>query len=331
MVYYSVSNSYYLHHKTLRLKTFEFLADQLPFGFSYNFDNYLFNKIKHINTQGINKRADCFIVNNVKKRIEGKIHFLLKDEVAYSPFKSLFGSFEFNPRIHPNLLTEFWSFIESDLAEKEVNKVNIVNHAECYAPMKAELVKKTLENAGFYVTLKATNHHIEIGKSSLESNMHLMELRRLKKSKDLGFTFKEETKENAEEIYDFLEKCREEQSIQLSISKERFFEYLEEFPQNYPVFSVRNQDQLLAATIATRVHRNILYSYLPGSLRRFKQYSPSVMLNEGLYIYCQNHQIELLDLGISTEKDGTEQQSLAEFKERIGAIKSHKFFFEKML
>lgn len=313
------------------MKTFEFLADQLPFGYAYNFDNYLFNKIRHISGQGIDTRADYFIVNNVKKRIEGKIHFLIKDGVAYSPYKSLFGSFEINPRMHPNLLPEFWSFIESDLNKRDIVRVEIVNHAECYSPKKTEMVRKALELSGFSTTLTATNHHIEINDRPLESRMHLMEVRKLKKCKGLGYTFAEESKEKAEEVYDFLERCRTEQNLKVSISKRKFFEYLEDFPQSYPFFSIKYQQKLLAATIAVKVHRNILYSFLPGSLRQYNPHSPAVMLNEGLYRYCQDQKIELLDLGISTEKDGTEQKSLAEFKERMGAKTSFKYFFEKRL
>lgn len=313
------------------MKTFEFLVDQLPFGYAYNFDNYLFNKIKHINTQGINERADYFIVNNVKKRIEGKIHFLLNEGQAYSPYQSLFGSFEFSPRIHPNLLTEFWSFVEKDLRSRGIKKVSIVHHADCYAEKKAEMVLKTMENSGFFIEMKAVNHHIKIDEPPLEDKMHTMEVRRLNKCKELGFTFQEESHDQAEIIYDYLSQCRMEQNLELSISKEKFLMYLDQFPQSYPFFSVRHKGEILAATIAIKVQRQILYSFLPGSLRIFKKYSPTVFLNEGLYKYCQEHRFEILDLGISTEKDGKDQKTLIDFKERVGGEKGYKYFFEKEL
>lgn len=313
------------------LKTFEFLVDRLPFGYSFNFDNYLFNKIKHINSQGIEERVDYFIVNNVKKRIEGKIHFLLKDGIAYSPFKSLFGSFEFNPRIHPNILVDFWLFIENDLRSRQIELVKITNFANCYSSQKATLILNTLESSGFDIVLKAVNHHILVDENPLEKKMHSMENRRLNKCKQTGFSFHQDKKENAMEIYNFLCQCRKEQNLSLSISEEKFLTYLDEFPQNYSFFSVRNQNELLAATITIQVHRKILYSFLPGSLRKFKDFSPTVMLNEGLYVYCQQHQIDILDLGISTEKNGKDQKSLITFKERIGGKKSYKYFFEKKL
>jgi len=307
------------------------LVDQLPFGYAFNFDNYLFNKIKHINTQGISQRADYFMINNVKKRVEGKIHFLLKDAQAYSPYKSLFGSFEFNPRIHPNLLPEFWSFIEADLKGRGIRRCSITNPAECYAPGKTNLVLKTMEKEGFSIQRKAVNHHIPIDDTPLQNRMHSMEIRRLKKCQHQGFTFQKEEKKQAEEIYEYLRLCRKEQNLILSITKEKFLFYLEEFPQNYPFFTVRNGEEILAATITIQIHRKVLYSFLPGSLRKFKHFSPTVMLNERLYQYCQGHQIEMLDLGISTEDDGTDQTSLIAFKERLGGEKSYKYFFEKEL
>lgn len=305
--------------------------DELPFGYAFNFDNYLFNKLKHINTQGIEDRADFFIINNIKKRIEGKIHFLLKDGVAYSPYKSLFGSFEFNPRIHPHLILEFWHFIELNLKSRGIRQVSITNFAAGYSPKKATIIKNAMDKSGFSISLKAVNHHIEILDDPLEKRMHTMELRRLEKCQTHGFAFREDPPEKIDEIYEYLQICREEQGLELSITKDKLLEYQELFPQNYVLFSVRRDDEILAATLAIKVHRKIIYSFLPGSLRKYKKFSPTVMLNHGLYGYCQNHQMELLDLGISTEKNGEDQKSLIAFKQRMGGQKSYKYFFEKEL
>lgn len=313
------------------MKTFDFLADELPFGYAFNFDNYLFNKLKHINTQEIEDRADFFIINNIKKRIEGKIHFLLKDGVAYSPYKSLFGSFEFNPRLHPNLILAFWNFIELNLKSRDIRQVSITNFAECYAPKKAAIIKNTMEKSGFSISLKAVNHHIEILNEPLENRMHTMELRRLDKCQTHGFTFHEDEPKKIDAVYEYLRKCRKEQGLELSITKEKLHEYQQLFPQNYILFSVRQDDEILAATLAVKVHRKVLYSFLPGSLRKFRNSSPTVLLNDGLYRYCQQNQMELLDLGTSTEKSGLDQKSLIAFKQRMGGQKSYKYFFEKEL
>ncbi len=313
------------------MKTFDFLADRLPIGYAFNFDNYLFNKLKHINTQGISNRADFFIINNVKKRIEGKIHFLLDSGIAYSPYRSLFGSFEFNPRIHPNILMDFWRFIEADLRARQIREVRITSYAECYSPKKVVIIHKTLTAAGFAISLHAINHHIPVAEKPLYDRMHAMEQRRLNKCRQGGFRFVQEPAASVKEIYEYLEHCRSEQNLQMSISLEKLMVYLEEFPQNYLLFSVRDGDNIMAATVAIIVHRHILYNFLPGSLDNYNAFSPTVMLCDGLYTYCQERSIELLDLGISTEKDGKDQLSLIRFKEHIGGERSFKYFYLKDL
>ncbi len=316
-------------HKPFR--SFDFLADSLPFGYAYNFDNYLFNKIKHINTQGINERADYFIVNNVRKRLEGKIHFLLQDNVAYSPYKSLFGSFEFNRNLHPKLIAEFLQFIEDDLKKRGIRKVKITSFAECYMPRKAAVIHEVLMNSGFKVVRRAINHHIPVDETPLQEQMHPMEVRRLNKCVRNGFVFRQEDEGNAMEIYEYIRLCLEEQGLEVSISEQKFKSYIDAFPQNYPAFAVRNGGEIMAATICIVPHRLVLYNFLPGSLRKYKTYSPTVMLINGLYDYCRERKTDLLDLGISTEADGTDQESLIAFKERMGAERSYKYFYEKEL
>ena len=313
------------------VKTFDFITDQLPFGYAFNFENYLFNKIKHINTQGIPERADYFIVNNIKKRIEGKIHFLIKDGKAYSPWQSLFGSFEFSPRLHPNILKDFWQHIEQDLKARQINEVNITHHAGCYAPIKASNAHKALESSGFSIKLEAINHHIDIDENPLQSRMHEMEVRRLKKCESNGFEYRQEDLNSSIEIYDFIEQCRKDQGLSVSISKEKFKTYLDQFPQSYQLFSIRDGSKLIAATVAVQVCRRILYNFLPASLAEYNSFSPMVMLLEGMYRHCQERNYELLDLGISTEKDGAHQDSLIAFKEHMGGVASYKYSYQKNL
>ena len=313
------------------VQTFSFLADQIPFGYAFNFDNYLFNKVKHINSQGIQNRADYFIVNNVRKRIEGKIHFLLKDNEAYSPYQSLFGSFEFNPRVSGGLLEEFWNYIEADLIQRGIRSISITHPAECYHQVKAQKVNALLINHNFEIVFNAVNHHIEIDEDRLVSKMHLMEQRRLAKCEREGFKFTEHQSSDLEMIYSFLDQCRTEQGLDISISKDKLALYAREFPQDYLPFSVKKDDKIVAATIAIRVNRYVLYKFLHGNLKAYHNFSPAVLLMDGLYRYCQKHGYEKLDLGISTTRKEGDQDSLISFKERMGGVRSQKHFYRKKL
>jgi hypothetical protein len=309
---------------------FQFYTDQIPFGFAYNFDNYLFNKLSHIRSQGLEDRADYFLVNNVKKRIEAKIHFLLDGTTAYSPYKSLFGSFELNPRLHQNLVRDFAGYVLNDLKSRQISNVYITHYAQCYGPRKALLVNNALLELGCELYLRAVNHHIETRPEPLTERMHTMEQRRLRKCADHGLAFAQEHRESLPEIYAFLTACRAEKDLEPSVALHTLQHYFEAFPQDYLLFAVRKNEELMAATVAVKVSRSILYNFLPASLQAHNRLSPMVMLIDGLYAYCQQHRFEMLDLGISTTTTGKDQDSLIRFKENVGASPSEKCFYRKV-
>ena len=306
---------------------YDFVAGFPPFGYAYNFDNYLFNKARHLNTQGIDRREDYFLVHEFKKRIEAKIHFLVDGATAYSPYRSLFGSFEMNPHMGINLLSKFVDFIEKDLVGKGVSQVYITHHASGYHPVKARKVHEALIRTGFRVSREAVNHHIPIAESLLEERMHPMERRRLTKCRAGELWFQQADPADFDRIYSFIEACRAEKGLRPSVNREQMREYLKMFPQDYLMFTVERAGEIFAATIAIKVSRKIMYNFLPASPERHSTLSPMVMLVNGLYDYCRERNYEILDLGISTLPEGEHQESLIAFKEHMGGVKSAKMSY----
>ncbi|GAB4027621.1 hypothetical protein GCM10028773_59450 [Spirosoma koreense] len=54
-----------------------------------------------------------------------------------------------------------------------------------------------------------------------------------------------------------------------------------------------------------------------------------VMLLDGLFVYCQQHRIQLLDLGTALDENGQPKPGLMRFKRNVGAQESPKLVFEK--
>ncbi len=306
---------------------YDFVAGFPPFGYAYNFDNYLFNKARHLNTQGIEQREDYFLVHEFKKRIEGKIHFLVDGNKAYSPYRSLFGSFEMNSHMGINLLSRFIAFIQEDLTGKGVDEIFITHQAAGYHPVRAHKVHEALIRSGFRVTKEAINHHIPVSEGGLEQKMHPMERRRLAKCRSLDLEFGQVSSDDFDRVYDYIEACRAEKGLSPSVPREKMREYMESFPQDYFIFTVEKAGEIFAATIAIKVSRKIMYNFLPASLERYGTLSPMVMLVERLYEFCRERQYEILDLGISTLPEGEHQDSLIAFKERMGGEKSMKMSY----
>ncbi len=81
--------------------------------------------------------------------------------------------------------------------------------------------------------------------------------------------------------------------------------------------------------MTVRVRDDILYTFLPASNPAYHAYSPLVLLMDGLFEYCQQQQIRLLDLGVSLDGNHQPKPSLLRFKRNLGALESPKVCFEK--
>ena len=310
---------------------YEFLAGMPPPGYAFNFDNYLFNTLRHMRLQGPGHRLDYLLINRYRSRIEAKVHFLAEGGVAWSPYRSLFGSFEFNHRLATGLLGEFAAFAIDHLKGLGLHRAVITHPADCYGLLKARKVQEVLLGLGFLETLRAANHHIAVDERPLTDKMHAMEIRRLNRCRSEGLVFTEEPAEKAEEVYRFIAECRSGQGLRPSIGLDLLQVYLRDFPQQYRLFAVRHGAVLYAATVAIRVHKKVLYNFMPASPERYNTLSPTVMLLEGLYDYAAGRGYELLDLGISTTPDGQHQEGLIRFKEHMGGQPGWKTRYEKIL
>ena len=104
----------------------------------------------------------------------------------------------------------------------------------------------------------------------------------------------------------------------------------QEFPGHFLLSVVKDGEKIVAANISIRVNSKVLYNFYHDHVNEYDAISPVVILNEGLYEYCQCEGLQLLDLGTST-RDGKVNESLLEFKIRLGAQTSRKLTFVKSL
>jgi lipid II:glycine glycyltransferase (peptidoglycan interpeptide bridge formation enzyme) len=104
----------------------------------------------------------------------------------------------------------------------------------------------------------------------------------------------------------------------------------EQFPEHYVLFAVLHEGRLAAASIAIKIKENILYNFYSAHPNDYNHLSPVVMLIEGMYEFCQQNNVNLLDLGTSA-LEGKPNFSLLDFKLRLGAKPYAKLTFEKNL
>lgn len=102
------------------------------------------------------------------------------------------------------------------------------------------------------------------------------------------------------------------------------------FSQNYLLLSVQKDNAIVAASIAVRVSTEILYNFYADHDRAYDAISPVVMVVKGLYEYCLEQNMKMLDMGTSAV-NGKPNFGLLNLKMRLGGIPSTKLTFEKLL
>ena len=184
------------------------------------------------------------------------------------------------------------------------------------------------ENHGLSVSTTDLNHHIDLRDYHL-GKLHNMQIRRIRKCKKAGYELEEVQDENQlVATYQFIAGCREEQGLVINISLDKFIRSFRLLPAHYQAFRIIDPyGEIIAATVVVKVTDQIVYNYLPASLRKFQTFSPMAFLLFRVALHYQREGSDILDLGLSSI-NGVSQDSLATFKERMGAIRTTKLTYQ---
>lgn len=293
---------------------------------------WFFNTPSYIAAQKGND-AFTFILTDTLTRtqVHGVLHLFVHNQEALSPLRAPFGSLELAEGVSYALLQQWLSDIESYCRGLGINHFTIKHYPECYDFNRAVFVKRGLLRSGFEVKQTFENQHIEVNDGVFEGLLHPSERRRLRKCMQAGFCFEQWTSPNVSEVYDFIFQNRRALGYRMSFDENDLHHWFAAFPERFAVFRVRNATEITALALVVRVGAKVLYNFCPVNALAYRAYSPAVMLTAGLYGYCQQNDISVLDLGISVDSDGLPKPSLVRFKRNLGAKSSLKMIFERNL
>ena len=274
---------------------------------------------------------ETYQLEDPAKEILAFIHFLPEQNTITSLPGMPYGGFQFHEDLGPAELDFFIQSIQQDAQERGFRRMWINQPPDCYFPGD-RMMHDLLMSQDFQLRYQAINHHIKVSDApgAFEQSLHESERRRLIKCENAGFDLAHEQENHVTMLFRFIERCREEQGRDLSLSENLFLAQFRANPDRYPLFAVWNRDELIATCISVQVKPGVLYAFYPAYAARYHTYSPMVMLYEGLYKYCQEREIKILDLGTSMLEGGP-NQSLITFKERIGGILTAKRSYQWQL
>ncbi|GAB3960881.1 hypothetical protein GCM10028805_59200 [Spirosoma harenae] len=294
-------------------------------------DGFLFNEAEHLRQQNNGQFYLLTALNQDTQQTEARCAFFVQSDQAMSPLAAPFGSIEFAQKLPESILSSLIHTLVETTRMANVRRLRIVNYPYCYAPEQVQRLENQLKQHGFGLTEANPNSFLSITNQQFTDVIAPAERRRLRKCQEVGFQFKQWESPEVGPIITFLQKNRQVKGYQLTISPERLVNLFHDFPAQFIVFTLQDGDKLIALTITVRVREDILYSFLPASCPDYNSYSPMVMLTDGIFSYCQNQSIRLLDLGVSLDANRRQKPNLMRFKRNLGAQESPKQVFEKVL
>jgi hypothetical protein len=300
----------------------------LPERSRLTIDPGIFHDPNHLKIQAPSGWHSFYIQHNAQ--VEGVVHFHLEEDEAASPYRSSFGSYIFSDSVTETVLTDFVTYCEGQLVSKKAKSIVLKNQPEVYSIKKNSILLNVLSNLGYSTLKEETSAVIPVSGKTFESGLHKSEKKKLRKSRNNRLIFEIMPLEQLQKIYIFLEACREEKGYSLSMSFEEMKTLAKAFPERIILTTVIDKNKIVAANISIRVYNHVLYNFYHDHASEYDLLSPVVLLNEGLYQFCQKENIQFLDLGTSNV-DNKLNESLLNFKLNLGAKASRKLTFTKNL
>jgi hypothetical protein len=292
-------------------------SSQVPDGYRFAFEEYLFNKHEHRITQASSGWSDVYLLDEKKQIVRASFHYHVDNKKASSPFQATFGGIDFDGTLRLGLLSEFVAFINLDLKSKGVEFTRITLAPQNYDNEKFILLFQALADNGYVLEKSEMAASISIGQLPFKDVIHKSRGYKLKQAHIAGYEFKVENLSSFPTIYQMLTNFRKERGQNLSMSEEQLAKVIEAIPSHFHFFSLVDEDAMIASTICISTASNILYVFYAGHLKAYDNTSPTVMLYEGIYKYAQSEGFRLIDFGTSHGENGTDN-NLLEFKRFIG-------------
>lgn len=267
-------------------------------------------------------------LNQATGQADARCTFFIESNRAVSPAAAPFGSVEFVPTLPDSVLNSLIDALVDEARATGAPRLRLVNYPHCYAPEQALRLTNQLLQRGFRVVADNQNFFLPVIHEAFENTIDASERRRLQKCRRAGFQFTQWDSPDLDAVTSFLVRTRQQRGYALTLSTERLRCLIQTFPNQFPVFVVNDGPIIAALTVAVRVRDDILYNFLPASDPDYHAHSPMVLLTDGLFGYCQQGQIRLLDLGVSLDGNHQPKPSLMRFKRNLGALESPKLIFE---
>ena len=309
------------------MKKIECITGSLPEKYRKNFEVALFNCHTHRQLQSSGTWHSFFLADHTNQTILAQFHACEIEDAVQSPVRAPWGGLDFNPHIHQEDLHRFTAYIVAAL--KNSKEIRITSRPSLPAGAQFSMESYAFLQNGFEVFKSELHSVLPIKKEGYKALIRQYELgRRLRRTEDLGLQFTPDDVGKADEIYQFIANYQHIKGRRFSMDKSHFDRHLQLFPEDFLLFSVTDQDRLVAASICIRATSTMMHDFSHAHNNDYDKLSPVAFLFNGIYNYCLQNGLHYLDIGSSAI--GQEPNfPLMTFKERAGGQPALKITWQK--
>ncbi len=290
---------------------------ELPFAYFFNTPGF----VRANHASGVTQ-----FLALLDNHVVGCMNVAHSDGESFSLPLGSFGSVQFLPGQTEQSIGDFVDYVLNELKSEGVGALTIKHWPQCYNVSQWAHIDLAFRGLGFSVHAEDINQHIAVVAAEFKEIIKPSKVTRLNKCYRAGFKFEHLTPDRLTETHQLVATNRERKGFPLTMSQPQLEKAFLDFPNRYKLFGVLDKNKIIATVVGVLISPKILYTFLPADDTAYSSFSPTIMLYEGLYSYCQSQEISMLDLGISTDRSKL-NEGLYKFKERLGAIASPKLTY----
>ncbi|MTI40559.1 hypothetical protein [Fulvivirga lutimaris] len=300
------------------------LSFEVPEGYKFDFEEYLFNTERHRLTQAKEGWKSFYWLDEKKKLVKASFHVHIEGDVARSPYRATFGGIDVGPLSYSSI-NDFVGIIIEELQKVEIHSIEIILPPASLDQINQTLLFQSLLDNGFSLVKSVMHISIPVGAKPYTAILNRTKRKLLAKSSEYQFNIQDRAE--LKDVYDCILTSRIEKGYELSLTLSELGNIVKEIADDFLIFSVSDNFKLIAGAIALKISDSALYIFYAGHLNDYDRHGSLIKLYEGIYNYCLSNDISTIDLGSSEEENKT-KPGLIEFKRQIGGFPSLRSTFK---
>lgn len=237
-------------------------------------------------------------------------------------YKLPFGQFYCEPDIGKPTLRSFTKSLINELKNQGIKELSSFLAPVCYdesGVKKLSSVLKALANSQCI----EVNQHISLVQTNFYDGLSRSFKAKIGKLKNLNWKFQQQPPDQLGKSYDLISNSMGRKQFPVTMSLKHLQKAFNNFPKSYYLFTVIENDVLIASAISVRINEDIIYNIFHSDAESHRKLSPTIFLIAGIFEFAQKANFRILDLGTSTV-NGILNEGLFTFKKKLGAISTEK-------